>query len=107
MATSLPYHEPGITDVLILSSFLLALNLINSVLDKTLYCGLVGQVLVGIAWGTPGGQWLSASWEDAVVQLGYLGLIMIVFEGMKDYQLNYRNNADLPAKGGSQRPSPL
>lgn len=81
MTTSLPYHEPSIIQILILSSFFLALNVVNAVLDKTLYCGLVGQVLLGIAWGTPGGKWLSASVEDAVVQLGYLGLILIVFEG--------------------------
>lgn len=81
MAPSLPYHEPGIEDILILSSFLLALNAINALLDRTLYCGLVGQVLVGIAWGTPGGKWLSQDLEHAAVQLGYLGLIMMVFEG--------------------------
>lgn len=81
-AASLPYHEPGLEDILILSAFLLALNLVNSVLDRTLYCGLVGQVFVGVAWGTPGAGWLSEPVEHAVVQLGYLGLIMIVFEGM-------------------------
>lgn len=80
-AASLPYHEPSITQILVLASFFLALNVINSILDKTLYCGLVGQVLVGIAWGTPGGKWLSPALEDAVVQIGYLGLIMIVFDG--------------------------
>ncbi|KAK8026071.1 hypothetical protein PG990_003894 [Apiospora arundinis] len=78
---SLPYHEPGLEDILILSTFLLALNLVNSALDRTLYCGLVGQVFVGVAWGTPGAGWLSGPVEQAVVQLGYLGLIMIVFEG--------------------------
>ncbi|KAK6824741.1 hypothetical protein PG987_012235 [Apiospora arundinis] len=77
---SLPYHEPGLEDILILSTFLLALNLVNSALDRTLYCGLVGQVFVGVAWGTPGAGWLSEPAEHAVVQLGYLGLIMIVFE---------------------------
>jgi hypothetical protein len=81
MATSLPYHEPSITQILTLSSLLLALNVVNAVLDRTLYCGLVGQVLLGIAWGTPGGKWLSHSVEESIVQLGYLGLIMIVFEG--------------------------
>ena len=81
MATSLPYHEPSITQILVLASFFLALNAVNAVLDRTLYCGLVGQVLLGIAWGTPGGKWLSGALEDAVVQIGYLGLILIVFEG--------------------------
>ncbi|KAK6210631.1 hypothetical protein LQW54_005980 [Pestalotiopsis sp. IQ-011] len=81
MAASLPYHEPGIEDILILSSLLLAMKLIDSALDRTLYCGLVGQVLIGVTWGTPGGKRLSSSLEDAIVQLGYRGLIMIVFEG--------------------------
>lgn len=81
MTTSLPYHEPSIIQILTLSSFLLALNVVNAILDRTLYCGLVGQVLLGIAWGTPGGKWLASSVEHAVVQLGYLGLILIVFEG--------------------------
>ncbi|KAK9413481.1 putative Sodium/hydrogen exchanger family-domain-containing protein [Seiridium unicorne] len=80
-AASLPYHEPGIERIMILASFLLALNIINSVLDRALYCGLVGQVLIGVAWGTPGGKWLSSSLEDSIVQLGYLGLIMIVRAG--------------------------
>ncbi|KAK9798880.1 putative Sodium/hydrogen exchanger family-domain-containing protein [Seiridium cardinale] len=72
-AASLPYHEPGIEGIMILASFLLALNIINSVLDRALYCGLVGQVLIGVAWSTPGGKWLSSSLEDSIVQLGYLG----------------------------------
>ncbi|RYP22120.1 hypothetical protein DL765_001879 [Monosporascus sp. GIB2] len=80
-AASLPYHEPSIVQILILSSFFLALNAINSVLDRTLYCGLIGQVFIGIAWGTPGGKWLSAELENAIVQVGYLGLILIVYEG--------------------------
>ncbi|EUC28704.1 hypothetical protein COCCADRAFT_8973 [Bipolaris zeicola 26-R-13] len=80
-APSLPYHEPDIITILILTSFLLLLNVINSVFDKFLYCGLLGQIAVGIAWGTPGAKILSSNVEDAVVQLGYLGLLLLVFEG--------------------------
>ncbi|KAK7998640.1 Sodium/hydrogen exchanger [Apiospora marii] len=80
-AASLAYHEPGLEDILVLAAFLLALNLVNAVLDRTLYCGLVGQVFVGVAWGTPGAGWLSGAAERAVVQLGYLGLVLVVFEG--------------------------
>jgi hypothetical protein len=83
-APSLPYHEPDIITILILTSFLLLLNIVNSVLDRLLYCGLLGQVLVGIAWGTPGAKLLSENVEQAVVQLGYLGLILLVFEGSRD-----------------------
>jgi hypothetical protein len=80
-ASSLPYHEPGIVTILVYTSFLLLLNVINAALDKILYCGLLGQVLIGIAWGTPGAKWLTVSVEETIVQLGYLGLILLVYEG--------------------------
>jgi hypothetical protein len=81
-ASSLPYHEPGIITILVHTSFLLLLNVVNAALDKVLYCGLLGQVLIGIAWGTPGAKWLTVSVEETIVQLGYLGLILLVYEGM-------------------------
>lgn len=80
-APSLPYHEPAVVTILVQTSFLLLLNVVNAALDRILYCGLLGQVLVGIAWGTPGAKWLSVDVEEVVVQLGYLGLILLVFEG--------------------------
>ena len=79
--TSLPYHEPGIVTILIIASFLLLLNAINYVLDRIVYCGLVGQLFIGIAWGIPGANWLSADLQHSIVQLGYIGLILIVYEG--------------------------
>ncbi|KAF2114796.1 Na+/H+ exchanger family protein-like protein [Lophiotrema nucula] len=78
---SLPYHEPDIVTILVQTSFLLLLNIANSALNRLVYCGLVGQVLIGIAWGSPGGKWLSTSAEHVVVQLGYFGLILLVYEG--------------------------
>lgn len=58
MALSLPYHEPSIYIETILeqSSFLILLNGINHVVNATVYSGLVGQILIGITWGTPGGK---------------------------------------------------
>ncbi|KAF2217409.1 hypothetical protein CERZMDRAFT_12760, partial [Cercospora zeae-maydis SCOH1-5] len=78
---SLPYHEPGIVTILIISSFLLLLNCTNWLLDRLIFCGLIGQIVIGIAWGAPGAKWLSASLQDTIVQLGYLGLLCIVYEG--------------------------
>lgn len=77
----LAYQEPGIEAILIQSSFLLFLNVVNNAFDNLIFCGLLGQVFVGVAWGTPGAKWLSVDVEDAVVQLGYLGLILLVYEG--------------------------
>ncbi|EME46629.1 hypothetical protein DOTSEDRAFT_52064 [Dothistroma septosporum NZE10] len=78
---SLAYHEPGIVTILSLASFLLLANAINWVFDKLLSCGLIGQIAVGIAWGTPGAKWLPAGVENSIMQIGYLGLILLVFEG--------------------------
>lgn len=80
-ATSLPYHEPGIITILILASFLLLCNIVNWALDRIVYCGLIGQILIGVAWGTPGAKWLDESIETTIVQFGYLGLTLLVYEG--------------------------
>lgn len=84
MPSSLPYHEPSIKVIPIYSSFLLLLNSINSIVDKLLYCGLIGQFFLGVAWGTPGARLLPHAAEEVVVHLGYIGLIMIVYEGEAD-----------------------
>jgi Kef-type K+ transport system membrane component KefB len=78
---SFPYEEPSIATILIQSSFLLLLNGINFILDKTVYCGLVGQLFIGVAYGSPGAKWLHSDAETVITDLGYLGLILLVFEG--------------------------
>lgn len=75
------YHEPDIITILIQSSFILALNAIDYILDKAIYCGLIGQILIGMAWGTPGANILGSDFQRTITDLGYLGLILIVFEG--------------------------
>lgn len=80
--TSLPYHEPSVVTILIQSSFILLLNAVNFILDKTVSCGLLGQVFLGVAWGTPGAKLLGEDVEGVIVQLGYLGLLLLVFEGI-------------------------
>ena len=79
---ALSYHEPNIVTILISSAFLLLLNVINYALDRIVYCGLVGQILIGTAFGKPGANWLPLEAQHAVMQLGYLGLIFIVYEGI-------------------------
>lgn len=79
--TAFAYHEPPIATILNQTGFLVALNLVNVCLDKLLYCGLIGQLFIGILWGTPGAKWLNQETEAVIQQLGYLGLIMLVYEG--------------------------
>lgn len=78
---ALSYEEPHIDTILIYASFLLLLNIVNHGLDKLLYCGLVGQIMVGIGWGVPGANWVPREAQDTIMQLGYLGLILLVYEG--------------------------
>jgi len=79
VAVTLPYEEPSIVIILMPSSFLLLLNIVNFVLDNLIYCGLLGQIAVGVAWSQA--NFLVATSENVIVQLGYLGLIMLVYEG--------------------------
>ncbi|KAF2716947.1 Sodium/hydrogen exchanger [Polychaeton citri CBS 116435] len=80
-SAALSYHEPRIVTILILTSFLLFLNVINYVFDRLVYCGLLGQILVGVWFGAPGTDWLNDQVQVVAQQLGYLGLILIVYEG--------------------------
>lgn len=75
--------------ILIQTSLLLVLNVVNTVFDQLIFCGLLGQVFVGVAWGTPGAEWLGEEAEHVIVQLGYLGLVLLVYEGGLD--TNFRS----------------
>lgn len=79
----LPYEAPGITVILSLSSFLILLNGVRYALDHLLYCGILGEILIGIVWGVPvgGTACLTQGTQEAIQALGYLGLISLVFEG--------------------------
>ncbi|OKL58483.1 hypothetical protein UA08_06036 [Talaromyces atroroseus] len=80
--TAFPYQEPTISTILNQAGLLLALNIVNACLDKLLYCGLIGQLFIGILWGTPGAKWIGGEMEKVIQQLGYLGLIMLVYEAV-------------------------
>ncbi|ODQ64546.1 Sodium/hydrogen exchanger [Nadsonia fulvescens var. elongata DSM 6958] len=77
----LPYHEPAIITILALTSFFLLLNIVSYTLDLLVYCGLVGQIALGVAWGTPGGDFINTETQQTFIQLGYLGLLLMVYEG--------------------------
>lgn len=81
--SSLPYVSPSLPTILSLFSFLILLNLFRYTLDTLLYCGLLGEIFIGVLYGLPlgGSAWLSLPLQEAVQILGYLGLIALVFEG--------------------------
>ena len=75
------YLESNILTIIVRSSFILVLNIDDNILDRVAYCGLIGQILIGVAWGAPGIKLLPNSVEEIAVQLGYLGLLVIFHEG--------------------------
>ncbi|KAF4554449.1 Hypothetical protein D9617_4g002030 [Elsinoe fawcettii] len=80
-ARSLAYIEPATILLLVVTSFLLFLNVVSFLLDRFIYCGLIGQIFLGILYGQPGAEWLGLDLQVSIQTLGYLGLVLIVYEG--------------------------
>jgi hypothetical protein len=81
MWSSFTYEEPSVSSLLILSSWLYLLNVFGYLAQRLLSAGLLGQILIGVIYGTPLARWLDESWEEAFVAIGYVGLLVVVFEG--------------------------
>ncbi|KAK3688855.1 Cation/H+ exchanger [Podospora appendiculata] len=77
----LEYHEPGIVSVLTLVSFFVVLAVAEWLSAKIFRAGLIGQIIVGLVYGTPIGDILAVEWQETFLALGYIGLILIIFEG--------------------------
>ncbi|KAJ5245539.1 hypothetical protein N7489_005635 [Penicillium chrysogenum] len=77
----LPYHEPGTVDILIVVSFFFFLSLARWVSAAVIQAGIIGQIAVGIIYGVPLANILEHHWQETFVTLGYVGLILIIFEG--------------------------
>ncbi|EKM59034.1 uncharacterized protein PHACADRAFT_25162 [Phanerochaete carnosa HHB-10118-sp] len=78
---SFPYREPGVIELLVLSSFLFLLNVVRVVADHFLHAGIIAEIILGMVYGEPIAGILPTDWEGTFTVLGYLGLIGIVFEG--------------------------
>jgi hypothetical protein len=81
MSSTLPYREPSVPELLGLSSFIYLLNVVRD-LFNLLYAGVVGELVLGIVYGTPLLGILSLEWEQTMSNLGYIGLVIILFEGI-------------------------
>lgn len=78
----LEYHEPDIVSILILISFFVLLTVSEWLSNKIFRAGLIGQIVVGIIYGTPVGNILPVEWQETFLALGYVGLVLIIFEGI-------------------------
>ncbi|KAL4969630.1 cation:proton antiporter [Aspergillus stella-maris] len=77
----LPYHEPGIVDILIIISFFFILSLAEWASAKIIRAGIIGHIAVGIIYGKPLADILHEDWQSTFMYVGYVGLILIIFEG--------------------------
>lgn len=79
---ALAYHEPSLETILLQSFFLVSSNVVRYFLDRLLACGIVGQIFVGILFGEPSNLGLlTPGFQRVVVSLGYLGLILLCYQG--------------------------
>ncbi|EIW62308.1 uncharacterized protein TRAVEDRAFT_45135 [Trametes versicolor FP-101664 SS1] len=81
MPAVLPYHEPTLIHLLVFSSFLYLLNIIRVAADFLIHGGIVAEITLGIIFGSPLAGLLHVNWEATFTVLGYIGLVLVVFEG--------------------------
>ena len=86
---SFAYVEPTIVSLLILSSFIYLLNVARSIVHRLLYAGLIGEILIGIIYAAPLANILKPEWQQTILDFGYLGLLLLVFEGGLETRLDF------------------
>lgn len=63
-------------------SFFFFLSVAEFISAKVIRAGIVGHIAVGIIYGKPLANILAEEWQHTFLVLGYVGLILIIFEGM-------------------------
>lgn len=71
-----------VINILILISFFLFLAVAEWLADKLIRASLIGHIIVGLIYGVPIANILALEWQDTFLAMGYIGLILIIFEGM-------------------------
>ncbi|KAJ5678984.1 hypothetical protein N7462_007228 [Penicillium macrosclerotiorum] len=98
----LAYHEPGIVDILIIISFFFFLSLAEWFSARIIRAGIIGQIAVGIIYGVPLADILERAWQETFLAIGYVGLILIIFEGGLNIRLDLlKQNFLLSALGAA------
>jgi hypothetical protein len=66
----------------VIISFFLFLSLAEWLSARIIRAGIIGQIAVGIIYGKPLADILELEWQHTFIALGYVGLILIIFEGI-------------------------
>ena len=76
------YEEPSLPSLLTFASFLYLLQVSRHFADSILSAGFLGEIALGIVYGSPLTGVLELACEETWLTVGYWGLVLIVFEGM-------------------------
>ena len=76
------YEPPSVVETLILSSYVYVLNAVGALLETGIHADLVGYIVVGMAYGPPLANILPVAWLQCFTSVGYVGLILLVFQGV-------------------------
>lgn len=88
MATFIQFQLPSTRDVIILCAFLFLLQAARIISQRILKVGSLGQVFIGALFGAPLANLIPMRLQLTCVDIGYIGLILLVFEGALATNLN-------------------
>ena len=74
-------HSALVVSILILISFFTFLSLAETLSSIVIRAGIIGPIAVGIIYGKPLANILHETWQETFLAIGYVGLILIIFEG--------------------------
>ncbi|KAF7366376.1 putative Na(+)/H(+) antiporter GerT [Mycena sanguinolenta] len=78
--TTIAYTTPNVPTILTVGSFLYLINLAEAIFARFLNAGLLGSLCVGVLFGPEVSNILPEAIQSAVITIGYIGLLLIVFE---------------------------
>lgn len=90
---TITYTEPSLPSLLTLVAFLYLLQVSRFTANKLFSAGLLGEIALGIVFGSPLAGILDRSWEQTFMFVGYWGLILIVFEGVYFSPTSYKRRS--------------
>ncbi|KWU46520.1 Sodium/hydrogen exchanger [Rhodotorula sp. JG-1b] len=77
---TVPYAEPHFPQLATVIALLYLAQVARGITSRLFYAGLLGEIAVGVIFG-PVAKILEESWMETFLLVGYIGLVLIVFEG--------------------------
>ncbi|KAF4579609.1 Hsp70 ATPase ssc1 [Pleurotus pulmonarius] len=74
------YEHPPATTILTIASFLFLINVAEALFEWLINAGLIGSLIVGVIYGPQVADILPHELITSLIQLGYIGLLILVFE---------------------------